>query len=269
LCSGGKRCNFAVFESGSRRYLPDKLGISEVDERITFNYLKHHGLVENFMQGRVIIKPPGTDILAESMEKTYADVERFVLETIFERCKQSPNGHIHYSALEDLDTAPYNESEITNELHNKNYLDSQIDECFKISVKGIEFLQGKSNSVNQTARDIYNTNNYGHSINQIGGNSNAQTAQINVNSEFDNAIKSIVDLVKSSSLSSLIKEDLITDVERIQNLAKQEPSAELVERAKSRINYLETALKVTDLALKTAPIFPHLYAFFDGLLNTK
>ena len=246
-----------------------EVNISDQEERTLYYYLKDKKLVRMVFQRQVNLTTKGIDKAEKLMQKSYAGKELLVLEKIYEMCQKSSNRHILYKdSPKDIDVDPYNLDDIIEELHNKGYLDSKYDEHYKISIKGIEFLQGRSNMPNHiSARDIYNTNIHGNSNNQIGGQSNKQNAQININPEFDNAIKSIVELIKVSSISNFKKEDLITDIERIQNLAKNPPSIELVEHAKSKINYLDIALKGTDLSLKVAPYIPALIAYFEGLLT--
>jgi len=256
------------------RVLATELGISNEEQDKVFYYLKEKDLVKHFMQGKVILTARGIDELEKFMEKTYAEKELLVLKKIYEMGKNNPRRDVNYFDLPHYMDVDSNElSTIVDELHRKKFLGDASDECVRISPKGVEFLEGKSNSPNLINRDNINNFNFhapvGAFQNQTNNSSQNVNQPINItdNSDFNTAIESLTELVKTSSLSNFKKEDLITDIERIQNLAKLEPSSELVEHAKSKINYLDTAIKATDLAAKASPYFPQIYAYFEKLLQ--
>lgn len=102
---------------------------------------------------------------------------------------------------------------------------------------------------------------------QVGGYNNTQTVNVtNVtqDSEFDKAIQGILEVIKTAPIPEEDKEELTNDVKALNNLAvKATPDA--AERAKLRLQVLEISLKAADLAVKTAPYLPAIYAFFEGL----
>ncbi len=204
-------------------------------------------------------------------EKNYAENELLVLKTIYDLGKNLPMGAVMVSDIAKKLRMPYSElNEYLNELEErKGLIENFSDEAVKVAPKGKEFLQGKSNLPgNITSGHTYNTNIYAPSNNQIGGQGNVQNAQIILHPEFDNAIKSITNLIKESSLTQFKQADLISNIEHIKQLQSSEPSVELVEHAKSKVDYLGIAVKGTDLAVKIAPYLPALYAYFESLIKS-
>ncbi len=133
---------------------------------------------------------------------------------------------------------------------------------------GIEEVENRRNQQNTTSGITQNTTNI-HGSNyggiQQGGQNNTQNITVTNNPEFDKAIAGILEVIKSASINNEDKEELLADVKAINNLALKEPSPNLIERAKSRINLLEASFKAVDLAIKVAPYMPQIYAFFENL----
>ena len=247
-----------IVEFGSEQYM----GVAE--------QLQKKGWGEFGWAGCIFITSDGIEKIQNDMAQNYADKELFVLKTIDEMSKNNPRGEVHAREVQNALGLSFHEFyEITLELYDrKRYLGAASDEHIKLSPAGKEFLQGKSNMSNhQSVRDIYNTYVNAPSNNQIGGQYNTQNAQINLNPEFDNAIKAITDLIQSSSISGFKRDDLLSTIEHIKQLPSSKPSPELVEHAKSKISYLDTVIKGTDLAIKVAPYLPALVTYFERLIK--
>jgi Mn-dependent DtxR family transcriptional regulator len=233
--------------------------------------LKKKNLAQFDFGGNASLTPDGVEEIGNEMEKTYAEQELLVLKTIHELSKNNTRGEAHFSEVEKAVGLPFIVlCEIIDELHDrKNYLGEASDEHLKLSPRGKEFLQGRSN-LNQSGsiNNITHINAPVGNLQQFTNNSNQTFTQNNItNPEFNDAITSLIELVKSSAISNFKKEDLISDIERIKQLAEEKPSSELVEHAKTKINYLEMAFKGTELATKVAPYIPQIYAFFEGLIK--
>lgn len=252
----------------------------ELDDIVEFAGEQYRGLTEqlqrkswaNFEYAGVIwITPDGVEKIQTDMEKTYAEKELLVLKTIYEMGKNKPKNFVNHTDLLYAVEFSYDElNTIITELYRKGFLGESNDESVKISPRGMEFLEGKSNM--PAGNNVTNYNIHApvgaiqHQTQHSTQNVNQQINTVN-DSDFDSAINSIIDLVKESSLVNFKKEDLISEIERVKQLRELEPSPELTEHAKSKINYLETLFKAADLFIKAAPFFPHIYAFFEGLSN--
>ena len=258
-----------AFQDIERSVLNESLGITEQKESELLVYFKYGNLIEFTFSG-ANLQPEGIIFAEEYMAQDYADKELLVLKTIYEMGKNKPKRDVLYVDLL-YSNATFKDDELNSiieELERKGFLGKASDECVRISPQGMEFIEGKSNMPNhQSSRDVYNTYINAPSNNLIGGKSNTQNAQINLNPEFDNAIKSIVDLIQASSISGFKKDDLLSNVEHIKQLPSSEPSVELVEHAKSKINYLDAAVKGTDIAVKVVPYLPALITYFEGLIK--
>jgi hypothetical protein len=232
--------------------------------------LKNKELAD-FPFGYALITPDGIEEIDKHMAQTYAEKEFLVLKTIHEMSENSPSKAVKYGDVYNaLGMSNEDFHEIITELYDrKKYLGPTYDEHLKLSPSGKEFLQGRSNLYQSgSINNITHINAPVGNLQQFTNNSNQAFTQNNItNPEFNDAITSIIELVKSSAISNFKKEDLISDIERIKQLSETEPSPELVEHAKTKINYLEMAFKGTELATKVAPYFPQIYAFFEGLIK--
>ncbi len=136
--------------------------------------------------------------------------------------------------------------------------------CLEVRVHKIN-EEGASVRLNEQGKAIFTGNNYG--VIQMGGQGNNQNVTVthNINPDFTRAIEALADLVKSSSLSELEKEERLLEVERIGQLAQKEQTPEVKQLGTSKLQLLEAGLKAGDLAVKVAPYLPHLYAFFENM----
>lgn len=259
--------NGASYKDIKRSVINEALKISDDDEATLIGLLKYANIAE-YTFGSVFLTPTGVYLAETYMAQDYADNELLVLNTIYEYGSKSQYGEvIIFDLARDLNMTQFELNEYLNELENeKKFIRSIADEAVIVTPRGKEFLQRKSNVPNQSVRDIYNTYINAPSNNQIGGQNNKQNAQINLNPDFDNAIKSVIQLINESSLSDFKKNDLNSTVEHIKQLPSSEPSLELAEHGKSKIDYVKLAVAGTDIALKIVPHLHTLHEYFDKIM---
>jgi Mn-dependent DtxR family transcriptional regulator len=118
----------------------------------------------------------------------------------------------------------------------------------------------RSESVSQSAI-TYNVNNYGTA--QIGGQGNTINIQ-QTSANFNEAIRSVIELLQSSSLNPDDKDEALTDIKAVSKLAAQNPP-NAFERAKLKITAVETIVKGTDLVVKMAPYWQAIRSYFESL----
>ena len=103
----------------------------------------------------------------------------------------------------------------------------------------------------------YTTNIQGHNYGGIqqGGQGNTQNISLThtSNADFDSALANIIKLIRSSSLSEEVKQDVEEDVFKINKLALKEPTPGLLEKAKSRLDMIKLGIQGTEVAIKAAP----------------
>lgn len=116
-------------------------------------------------------------------------------------------------------------------------------------------------SVSQSAV-TYNVNNYGTA--QIGGQGNTINIQQTSNPNFNEAIRSVIELLQSSSLNPDDKDEALADIQAVSKLAVQNPP-NAFERAKLKITAVETIVKGTDLVVQMAPYWPAIRSFLESL----
>lgn len=248
------------------------LGITDDEWRDVQERASDKGLVKRNSFETVQITELGIEETEKIMSSDYEKQLYLVLKKVTEDCRY--NGGMERSEVakllsigaEDLDN-------ILFDFKEKGWV--------KLTFSSVEATPAGINAFNkweernQQPQNISgNINNFTFNASVTGFQNQTQNSvqnlyQVNITNDFDfnAAMEAIISLIRESSISNFKKEDLISDLERIKNLAETEPSKELVEHAKSRINYLETALKGTELAAKLAPYIPQLYAYFEGLVR--
>ncbi len=79
----------------------------------------------------------------------------------------------------------------------------------------------------------------------------------------DELVAKLSELIQSSSLSDLDKEDTIEAANRLPELAKKEQSSGVIERVKQRLELINNTLKpAQELYNKAKPFLLELYTFF-------
>lgn len=156
-------------------------------------------------------------------------------------------------------------------LESKDLIEFPGGDIVRIKSRGIDEVERAKNHPEEK------TDNFPPQINNItnihgnfygglqqGGEGNTQNNQVNVNPDFNNAIKELIDLVNNSDLHILEKEERLAEIDRIQQLAQREQTPEVQELGLSKVKLLETGLKVGEMALKASPLIGILAKLFGG-----
>lgn len=96
------------------------------------------------------------------------------------------------------------------------------------------------------------------------GNQNTQTATININPDLDDAISSLLQLVRRSELEESQKDDSIEAIERLRKLVQQEKRADVVEAATKRLNLIKSTFDMVKLSAPAWPYLERLYHWFQS-----
>jgi hypothetical protein len=135
----------------------------------------------------------------------------------------------------------------------------------KVSVIKID-KTGTAIQTNSQGHAVFNAPNFGAV--QVGGQGNVQIVSntITQNPEIKNTIESLTSLINASSLGKFEKEEILSDVDRLDQLTKKEQTAEVAELIKKRLETVKTGIEVAkdggELALKAAPYLATLWQFF-------
>ena len=99
---------------------------------------------------------------------------------------------------------------------------------------------------------------------QVGGHKNTQNVNITSNSTVDEVVGKLVEVLKSSSLPDLEKEDAIEAAQRLPQLAEKEQSTEVLERAKSRLEIIKSTVETgKQLSEVAGPLLLWLFNHFS------
>ena len=122
---------------------------------------------------------------------------------------------------------------------------------------GIEFLESGGRRAGAAPPVSYTTNIHGPNYGGIqqGGQGNVQNVTLtNTNNpDFDRALASLVELIRSSQIPDDDKQELEEEVGNVNKLALREPAPGMLERAKTRLDMIKLAITGTDIAMKAAP----------------
>lgn len=130
----------------------------------------------------------------------------------------------------------------------------------KVDEKG-EAIWGSSGT-----KAVFNAPVYGGV--QMGGHKNTQNISIGSNSSIEEVVANLVEVLRASSLSELEKEDSIGAAQRLPQLSAKEQSSEVLNRAKSRLEIIKSAVEVSKEAGEAAaPILAWLFNHFSHTLS--
>lgn len=101
--------------------------------------------------------------------------------------------------------------------------------------------EGKTINNSQSGHTIFNAPVYGGI--QVGGN-NVQNINISIQTELNENIEKLISLITNSSIPTLEKEDAIEALKRIPELAKKEQTEEVINRVKTRLDIVKSALEI-------------------------
>jgi hypothetical protein len=90
---------------------------------------------------------------------------------------------------------------------------------------------------------------------------------VNVNPEFDSAIKSLLEIVNTSTLNEHDKEELTNDIKQINKVALREPEEGIAEKANRRLDWVKTALAGGNLLIAASPHIDKIWMYFKVKYN--
>jgi hypothetical protein len=234
----------------------------------TIDFLRRKRLLEKFNL-RVEI----TDRGIEEAERIMQNQRDIALQKLNELAVESEIGYVLVTKIAQALGLDFNKLyEIFRYWEEKQYVEMshEVDiehELVRITSIGIDALEGRDRAALMSPSNItYNTTVQGHNYGGIqqGGQGNKQNiTHTNTNNpNFDKAIASIIELIRSSNLPADDKQELEGEVANVNKLALREPAPGLLEKAKSRLDMVRLGLQGTDLLIKAGP---HLEAAWEFL----
>jgi hypothetical protein len=234
----------------------------------TVDFLRRKGFLAKFNL-RIEI----TDSGIEEAERIVQNQRDIVLQKLNELAAESKIGYVLVTKIAQALGLDFNNVyEIFRYWEEKQCVEMshEVDiehELVRITSIGIDALEGHDHAALMSPSNItYNTTVQGHNYGGIqqGGQGNTQNVTLtNTNNpNFDKAIASIIELIRSSNLPADDKQELEGEVANVNKLALREPAAGLLERAKSRLDMVRLGLQGTDLLIKAGP---HLEAAWEFL----
>jgi hypothetical protein len=195
------------------------------------------------------ISPIGAKEVERIMTEPYAEKAFRVLKTIHETKHKESNGWVNIWDLEkELSDIPRHELYmILEDLEKRKGLIGSIDQAVWMMPPGIEELdQAQRHPERSTehfpAQIINNYNTFNAPIGGLQQQTHhstqnvTQNIAITNNPDFDKAIKSLIDLVQTSTISAEDKEELLTELQNINKLgAIDDPILGCFEAAASQI----------------------------------
>jgi hypothetical protein len=97
---------------------------------------------------------------------------------------------------------------------------------------------------------------------QVGGQNNTQTVTINNNPGLADALNSLIGLIKSADIDDLEKEDALEGLQRIGQLAEKEKTPGVLERVKSKLDLVKSAVEVGKIAKDALPYIALIGSYF-------
>jgi hypothetical protein len=240
------------------------LGISDEDDPKIVTYLSAKGLANYSTFGHVSITARGIDEAERAMRSSYAEKERSVLQRIYEMGGVRHTDWVSIDALvRDLRMDFREVNDILIDLEERKGLIDGLEEAVRMIPAGIELLEGGGRDARATPNVSYTTNIQGSNYGGIqqGGERNVQNITLINNPDFDKAITSLIELIRTSSIPNDDKEEVQEELSKISKLALREPGTGLLERAKTRLDVVKLAMTGTDIAIKAAPHLETLWEF--------
>lgn len=242
--------------------LKAELGFSSEESRAVSNYLESKDLISwKCRVPCVRITTRGIDV----MQNSYAEKETLVLRKIYDLSEQNTAKPVFLQQLESEMAMGWQEvTGFCKGLDEQGFVDwpPNVDSYLYITRQGIDGVQSLGKPKSPAGGDTYHLsiNNMHGGVHQ--GPGGTQYIQVNITNdqEFDQAIQSLLQLIGSSSLP--LKDELHEQVVQLNNLALQEPSPGLLEKAKFRLNMVEVGLKGTDLLIKAGPYLAIVLEYF-------
>lgn len=232
------------------------LGISDEEDTTIVTYLSAKGLANYSTFGHVSITARGIDEAERAMQSSYAEKERRVLQRIHDMGGVRHTDWVLIDALvQDLGMTFRELNDILIDLEERKGFIDGVEQAVRMIPAGIEVLEGGGEGATASPNVSYTTNIHGPNYGGIqqGGERNVQNITLTNNPDFDKAIASLVELIRTSSLPDDDKEEIEDELSKVNKLALREPGSGLLERAKTRLDVVKLAMTGTDIAIKAAP----------------
>lgn len=241
------------------KQIAERIGIDYDNEASKIGrYLREEGLVSWGSFEWIAMTHKGRVEAERIMAETYISKERRVLQKLYdERDRRYTNPHEPHELARDLNLDFREVYDIIEELERKGLIGG-TDQASWIIPAGIQFIESEGQQTGGAAHGIsFTTNIHGPNYGGIqqGGQGNIQDVRLtNTNNpDFDRAIASVVELIRTSSLDDDEKAELQDEVSKVNRLALKEPAPGLLEKAKSRLDMVKIGLQGTDLLIKATP----------------
>jgi len=235
------------------------------------SYLLGEGYIKQVTFTTVGLTHPGLKEVERLLSLPYEEIEGRVLWMINYLSGGSLSRLVLISALarrlvrDERELYP-----IVNDLDERKGLIRALNEAIVLLPAGKEALeeshrrQKSAPPMTQKAGDVYNTTIENlHGAAQFGSN-NVQNVQINAtnNPEFDDAIASLLQIIKSSALADDEVGELREEVAKLNRLALSKPKPDSLEKAKFRLDKAKLCFEGTKLMIQAAP---HLHTAWEYL----
>lgn len=245
-----------------------RIGIDyETEGHVVGQYLYRAELVKWGSFEWICLTPEGIKEAERIVESRYAETEDRVLRKIYDMGGVRHMDEVMIDALVKELGMDYREvNRILIELEERKGLIDADEVSVRMNPAGMEYIQGGGRKQAGGTTIHYNANigtNYGGL--QQGGQNNTQNITLTNNSDFDKALSSLVELIRTSSIQDDDKEDLQGELSKVNKLALKEKNKNTLERAKLKLDYVKTSLTGTEIAIKAAPYLTALYHFFQSL----
>lgn len=244
------------------RKVQAELGCSNAEFRSAGDYLESKDLIswEDCTVPNVRITTRGIDV----MQNSYAEKEILVLKKIYDLSDQNTLKIVGlHELVAALGMTDREVSGFCKGLEGRGFIEWPGD-FVHITREGIDAIDSLGQPPPKGGGDTYNLH-IGTSHGPIQqGSGNTQNIQVNVtnNSDFDQAIAGLLQLIEASGLQRDEAEELKDEVIKLNKLAVSEPRPGLLEKAKARIDVAKVGFDGAKLLVAASP---HLHTAWEYL----
>lgn len=240
------------------RRVQSEIGLSNEEARSAVAYLLDKDLVTNRCVVPCIkITTAGIDV----MQQSYAEKEIRVLKKIYDLSGQNTTKLVGFQEL--VSAVGMSDREVSGICKGlsdeQGLIEWEGGDLVFITRRGIEAIDSLGKS-KPGGGDNYIVNAQTiHALQQGSGN----VQNIQINPQFDQAIAALRELIESSQLPAHEIEDLQEQVAGLNRLAISERKPGLLEKVKSRIDYIKLALVGTEALIKAGPHLETVWHFLS------
>lgn len=243
-------------ESLETSRLGKHIGMEEPEISEVAYYLKQEGLIDYYSFTHINITHDGRKVAEKMMAEIYAQKERRVLEAIADMSRMS-SIVVFPDLAKRLQMSEQELALVCSGLDEKNQISFQGGDFVQMKPAGYEALDPKQESPGSTINYLQIGQNFG---NAAAGSQISQT--INVNPDFDSAIKSLLELVQSSNLENDKKEELLDDIIQVNKLTARKSS---IEKIKSAFEYVKVGFQAANLMVAATPHLDKIWHIIETM----